>query len=60
MLTKLNINEFETLHTSVIPPKETWTKINWEIDFWKARRQAYQTGKPIFMWAMDGHPLGCT
>ena len=25
-----------------------------------AQAQAAAAGKPIFIWAMDGHPLGCT
>jgi len=25
-----------------------------------AQAAAAREGKPIFIWAMDGHPLGCT
>jgi len=25
-----------------------------------AQAAATREGKPIFIWAMDGHPLGCT
>jgi hypothetical protein len=27
---------------------------------WEARRKAAAEGKPILLWEMDGHPLGCT
>ena len=26
----------------------------------EARQEAAKQKKPIFIWAMDGHPLGCT
>ncbi len=34
--------------------------IPWETDLWEARRKAAAAGKPVFLWEMDGHPLGCT
>ena len=27
---------------------------------WQARERAAAEGKPILLWEMDGHPLGCT
>jgi hypothetical protein len=36
-----------------------WASIPWQTDLWEARRLAAETGKPIFMWAMNGNPLGC-
>ena len=37
-----------------------WLELDWEIDLWKTRQRAAREGKPIFLWEMDGHPLGCT
>ncbi len=37
-----------------------WLQIPWRTDILVARREALQQGKPIFMWLMDGDPLGCT
>ena len=34
--------------------------IPWRTDLWEARREAAAAGKPIYLWEMDGHPLGCT
>jgi hypothetical protein len=53
--------EFARLHASIRPrPEELrWTEIPWEVDLWEARRKAIEAGKPIFMWAMNGNPLGC-
>ena len=36
------------------------TRIPWRTSLWAARREAAATGKPIYLWEMDGHPLGCT
>lgn len=32
----------------------------WRPTFWEAVTEAQRTGKPILLWAMNGHPLGCT
>ena len=37
-----------------------WQAIPWQTDLWEARRLAAEAGKPIFLWAMNGNPLGCT
>ena len=53
---------FRELH-SLIKPKATeqsWEKIPWMTSLWEAREQAAAQGKPILLWEMDGHPLGCT
>ena len=40
--------------------EEKWTSIPWQASLWEARSQAAREGKPILLWEMDGHPLGCT
>jgi hypothetical protein len=48
---------------SIISPGEgehSWLSIPWETDLMAARRRATAENKPIFLWEMDGHPLGCT
>lgn len=37
-----------------------WRTIPWKLSVLQARAAALQQDKPIFIWAMDGHPLGCT
>ncbi|MDA0812420.1 MAG: hypothetical protein O3C21_08565 [Verrucomicrobia bacterium] len=47
----------------VIPSDDeiTWLKdIPWETNLDVARAKAQAAGRPIFLWEMDGHPLGCT
>lgn len=41
-------------------PDAPWRSIPWEMDLLKAQRMAAEQSKPIFIWSMDGHPLGCT
>ncbi len=53
--------EFAKLNKSVCQePDETWRTIPWKTDLLEAQRTAVAESKPIFIWAMDGHPLGCT
>ena len=40
--------------------EEKWLQIPWRTDMLKARQEANEIGKPIFMWLMNGDPLGCT
>ncbi len=42
------------------PEEVRWQSIPWQTDLWAARRLAAEQGKPIFLWAMNGNPLGCT
>ena len=52
---------FESLHQKVQPDSdEPWRSIPWKISLLEAQRLAAHERKPIFVWAMDGHPLGCT
>ena len=40
--------------------EDPWATIPWLTDLWRARQLAAREGKPILLWEMDGHPLGCT
>lgn len=42
------------------PGEDAWERIPWRTDLWQARQLAAEQGKPILLWEMDGHPLGCT
>ena len=39
--------------------EERWTEVDWLGELWEGRQKAAREGKPIFIWAMNGHPLGC-
>lgn len=55
-------DQFEALHAKMAPrgDQERWAEIPWQVDLRAAREKAAQQGKPLMMWVMDGHPLGCT
>jgi len=40
--------------------EDKWASIPWHVSLWEARKEAAKQGKPILLWEMDGHPLGCT
>lgn len=53
--------EFRRLHEELQPDQDSpWRSIPWKISLLEAQRVAAAEQKPIFIWAMDGHPLGCT
>jgi len=56
----LTVSDFETLHERLQPGSdEAWRTIPWRLSLLDAQAAAAEEGKPIFIWAMDGHPLGC-
>jgi hypothetical protein len=61
-VTALPPEAFHALHAAVAPhgQGERWTQIPWQSDLQAARQEAAAEGKPLLMWVMDGHPLGCT
>lgn len=52
---------FAKLQALLMPAENvTWRLIPWRIELLAAQREAAKQNKPLFVWAMDGHPLGCT
>jgi len=51
--------EFKKLHGQLEPKAEAWKTIPWHADLLSAQRKAIEEKKLIFIWSMDGHPLGC-
>ena len=43
----------------VRPGEEAYTTIPWELNLLDARQKAATERKPLLIWTMDGHPLGC-
>ena len=37
-----------------------YAEIPWRPSFWSAVQEAQEHEQPILLWAMNGHPLGCT
>lgn len=58
---ELDEDRFRELHAQLqTDGKAPWRTIPWKIGLLDAQQTAAREGKPIFIWAMDGHPLGCT
>jgi hypothetical protein len=53
---------FDKLHALIAPDagEDQWARIPWRTSLWDARAEAAREGRPILLWEMDGHPLGCT
>jgi hypothetical protein len=46
-----------------IRPKQkelSFEESQWRASLWEGVVEAQKTGKPILLWAMNGHPLACT
>ena len=58
---RIDPTKFEQVHTLIKPKpaEEKWAQIPWMASLWEARQRAAREGKPILLWEMDGHPLGC-
>lgn len=54
--------DVDSLVASVLPTaiEEKWLSIPWRTNLMVARKEASREGKPLFIWMMNGHPLGCT
>ena len=37
-----------------------WQGISWRGQFWEGMEEATEKDLPVLLWAMNGHPLGCT
>ncbi len=47
---------------AIVPAAEdrAWRAIAWRAEFRGAMLEAGEAGKPVLLWAMNGHPLGQT
>lgn len=58
---ELTVSQFEKLHSELQPDNTAlWRTIPWKTSLLDAQKIAAEEKKPLFIWAMDGHPLGCT
>ena len=53
---------YEAVRDAVLPSKEEerWREVAWRASVWDAVVEAAATDRPVLVWAMNGHPLGCT
>jgi hypothetical protein len=57
----LSPDDATKLRTLIRPldDEDPFDTIPWETNLYLARKKAAAAGKPILLWEMDGHPLGC-
>lgn len=59
--TELDKDKFLKLHAELQPDNTAlWRTIPWQTSLLDAQKMAAERKQPLFIWAMDGHPLGCT
>ena len=53
---------FEQLAELIRPSNDElkFEEIGWRNQFWPAVLEARKLGRPVLLWTMNGHPLGCT
>lgn len=58
----LNSGNIATWQKRILPTEEemTWAKIGWRENLRSGIEEAARSGKPVLLWTMNGHPLGCT
>jgi hypothetical protein len=42
------------------PGEARWDEIPWTTSLWEGRKKAAAEGKPLFIWAANGNPIGMT
>ena len=51
--------DFRKVHDDLKPPiAEPWREIPWQVSLVEAQNLAAKAKQPLFLWSMDGHPLG--
>jgi len=53
--------QFDTIFKFIVPDKQEakWRQISWVPSLWDGIEAADKANKPMFIWAMNGDPLGC-
>lgn len=47
-------------HLAPAAIEDRWQQIPWQPSISQGLRQAAATNRPMLLWLMNGHPLGCT
>ncbi len=62
LLLALSGPTLDQMIATVVPKadEDKWLTIPWRTNLMEARQESQRTGKPMFLWIMNGNPLGCT
>jgi hypothetical protein len=47
-------------HLQPVAAESRWREIPWRDSMVAGLRDAAESGRPLLLWMMNGHPLGCT
>ena len=58
----LTLQTLDTWRALIMPDAadNRWREIPWRSSLWQAVLDAQIEGKPLLIWVMNGHPMGCT
>ncbi|MBK6942873.1 MAG: hypothetical protein IPH13_22095 [Planctomycetes bacterium] len=58
----LSIETLDAIHARIVPQDQDqdFLAIPWRAALWPALEEARGLDRPVLLWAMNGHPLGCT
>lgn len=59
VLTDANLHEWSTFIRPTADDNR-WERLEWRTELGAAAQEARELQRPILLWAMNGHPLGCT
>jgi hypothetical protein len=62
VLVQLLAKDLTSTINSLLPTQaeEIWLSVPWRTNLMAARLESQDSKKPMFLWVMNGHPLGCT
>jgi hypothetical protein len=61
-LTAESAQSLDAKIASVVPAPEEdrWLTVPWRANAMQARLEAQSLNRPLFLWIMNGNPMGCT
>ena len=61
-LPELSERTLDDLYAAILPSEEdeAWRRLPWRTTFWEGVIDAQEADKPLLLFAMNGHPFGCT
>lgn len=59
---ELTEKSYDRIRDYILPKgdEEKWKAIEWRTTFWDGVIDAQKEDKPVMLYAMNGHPFGCT
>lgn len=58
----LTEKNYKQIRDSILPKEDEvdWRSIGWRTTLWDGVIDAQKEDKPVLLYAMNGHPFGCT